>query len=188
MASNLTKQAITASFMKLLNRKPLDKITVRDIVEDCGLNRNTFYYHYRDIYALLQEIFETETKECISRHRPDSSWQAGFTEVVGFALKNKRAVFHVFNSAKRELFEKYLFDVSESFMADIVHKEAEGLEVNAEDLKYITVFYKHAVGGILIEWLLLGMQEPPEYVISRMGEIFEGSIRYTLEKIAKNEK
>ena len=46
-----TKDAIKASFMKQLNRKPLSKITVREIVDDCGINRNTFYYHYTDIHA-----------------------------------------------------------------------------------------------------------------------------------------
>ena len=54
--SQLTKRAITESFMKLINQVPFDKITVKDIVEDCGVNRNTFYYHYSDIYALLDEI------------------------------------------------------------------------------------------------------------------------------------
>ncbi len=60
--SDLTKRAIKTSFLKLLNAKMLDKITVKDIVEDCGINRNTFYYHFEDVYALLQEIFEDETK------------------------------------------------------------------------------------------------------------------------------
>lgn len=45
--ANFTKQAIKASFMKLLSQKPLNKISVRDIVEDCGINRNSFYYHFR---------------------------------------------------------------------------------------------------------------------------------------------
>ena len=54
--ANFTKQAIRTSFMKLLNEKPLGKISVRDIVEDCGINRNSFYYHYQDIPALISEI------------------------------------------------------------------------------------------------------------------------------------
>ena len=54
--ANFTEKAIKASFLKLLNERPLTKITVRDIVEDCGINRNSFYYHYRDIPALLEEL------------------------------------------------------------------------------------------------------------------------------------
>ena len=48
------------SFVKLLNLYPLDKITVKDIVSDCGISRNTFYYHYRDIYDLLDAWFHLE--------------------------------------------------------------------------------------------------------------------------------
>ena len=57
--SELTKRAIQESFKKLLSNQPLDKITVKNITDDCGVNRNTFYYHYSDIYQLLEEIFLT---------------------------------------------------------------------------------------------------------------------------------
>ena len=62
--ANFTEKAIKASFLKLLNERPLTKITVRDIVEDCGINRNSFYYHYRDIPALLEELI-TEQADTI---------------------------------------------------------------------------------------------------------------------------
>ena len=52
-ASELTKKAINQAFLDILAEKPLEKITVRDITERCGINRNTFYYHYQDIPALL---------------------------------------------------------------------------------------------------------------------------------------
>lgn len=49
--SELTKRAIQESFKKLLSNQPLDKITVKNITDDCGVNRNTFYYHYSDILS-----------------------------------------------------------------------------------------------------------------------------------------
>ena len=54
--SSFTKNAIKSSFLKLLEEKPLSQITVKMIVEDCGINRNSFYYHYADIPALMEEI------------------------------------------------------------------------------------------------------------------------------------
>ena len=51
LMAQFTRTAIVNSFIRLLNEKPLDKITVKDIVDDCGVNRNTFYYHFQDIYA-----------------------------------------------------------------------------------------------------------------------------------------
>ena len=52
--SNLTKKALRETMIKALNERPLDKIKVKELVEECGVNRNTFYYHYKDIYELLE--------------------------------------------------------------------------------------------------------------------------------------
>ena len=54
---SFTKRAIIESFLRLVGKKPLEKITVRDIVDDCGINRNTFYYYFQDIYAVLEDVF-----------------------------------------------------------------------------------------------------------------------------------
>ena len=62
--SAFTKRAIKSTFLELLNQKTLDKITVKDIVETCGINRNTFYYYYADIYDLLEQLFTVHT-DCI---------------------------------------------------------------------------------------------------------------------------
>lgn len=64
--SNFTKNAIKASFLKLLNERPLSKITIKDIVTDCGINRNSFYYHYQDIPSLIEEVIKEETDNIIS--------------------------------------------------------------------------------------------------------------------------
>lgn len=58
--SGFTKQAIRNSFIKLLNERPVSQITVKDIVEDCGINRNSFYYHYQDLPSMIQEIILDE--------------------------------------------------------------------------------------------------------------------------------
>ena len=72
---NFTKMAIAKAFLSLLETTPLDKITVRDIVETCGVNRNTFYYHYQDVYALIDEIFTHETNRVLEQTGSFASWQ-----------------------------------------------------------------------------------------------------------------
>lgn len=69
MVKNLTRKAIKGSFIKLLNEYPLSKITIKDIVEDCGVSRNTFYYHYQDIFELLEDIFEEEIAKVIEKNQ-----------------------------------------------------------------------------------------------------------------------
>ena len=58
--SKITKIAMAQALKKLLILKDLDKITINDISNDCGINRQTFYYHFRDIYDLLEWIFSNE--------------------------------------------------------------------------------------------------------------------------------
>lgn len=188
MAKELTRQAIISSFMKLLNDRPLDKISVKDIVADCEINRNTFYYHYQDIYALVEDIFETETRAVIEKNEEHFNWQEGLIQSTQFALQNKRAVYHIYNSVNRRELENYLFQVAGYIMEKIVRHQAEDLEVTDEDILYITTFYKHALVGIIMEWLERGMTDDPEQVIRRMGDIFEGNLRLILEKVNKTGK
>mgnify|MGYP000979354160 FL=1 len=96
-----TKQAIRQAFIELLNERPLDKISVKDIAERSTVNRNTFYYYYADIYALVEEIFQTETQLFMEKLHSYASWEEAFREATAFVSENKRAVHHLFNSGNR---------------------------------------------------------------------------------------
>ena len=76
---NFTKIAIQQSFLRLLRQRPITKITVKDIVEDCGINRNSFYYHFQDLPQLLETVIIESADEIIS-HIPESfSLEEGLT-------------------------------------------------------------------------------------------------------------
>ena len=102
-----TKQVIRQAFIELLNERPLDKISVKDIAERSTVNRNTFYYYYADIYALVEEIFQTETQLFMEKLRSYASWEEAFREATAFVSENKRAVHHLFNSGNRNILEHY---------------------------------------------------------------------------------
>ncbi|MEG1027334.1 MAG: TetR family transcriptional regulator, partial [Oscillospiraceae bacterium] len=89
---NFTKMAIKSSFMKLLNEQPLNKISVRNIVEDCGINRNSFYYHFQDIPSLIEEIVTEEANIIIEKYPTINSINECFNVAFKFALENKKAV------------------------------------------------------------------------------------------------
>ena len=71
--ANFTRRAIKETFLKLLNQRPLNQITVKDIVEDCGINRNSFYYHFEDLPALVEEIVDEQVLALIKNHPTISS-------------------------------------------------------------------------------------------------------------------
>ena len=109
--SNLMKKAIKASFLKLLDERPLTRITVVDIAADCGINRNSFYYHYHDIPSLMEEIIRDETDNFIRAYPDISTLDECVDAVFSFILENRRSISHIYHSVKREVFEQYLMSV-----------------------------------------------------------------------------
>ncbi|QSX06919.1 TetR/AcrR family transcriptional regulator [Sedimentibacter sp. zth1] len=180
--SQFTKIAIISSFVKLLNEYPLDKITIKDIVDDCGVNRSTFYYYFEDIYALLADLFKMEAEKTILAHKDYSSWVDGFIESIEFATKNKKAIYHVYNSLNREHLENYIYNVVDDMMIKVVKSQVTDLNVNELDIKIISDLYKYALVGMTLEWLGKGMKDDPSVIIHRMGYLFDGNIRQTLIK------
>lgn len=186
--ASFTEKAIMDSFIKLLNAKPLDKITVKDIVEDCGINRNTFYYHFDDIPTLVTRILEDETNRALSLHGDVHSWEEGFIAAAQFALSNKRLIYHIYNSVSREIFERYLNDITWDIMYRFVDTIARDIACDEPDKKLIASFYKAALVGMILDWLANGMKYDPEEIIGRLGVMLEGNIRASLKKVEKQQR
>ena len=90
-----TKMAIIAAFEALLEEKPFNKITVKDIVERCQINRNTFYYHYRDIPDLLQHMLEGKVDRLLSGHYIPDCPMACISPIFQYGLEHKRAILSI---------------------------------------------------------------------------------------------
>jgi len=185
--AQLTQQAMRNSLIRLLNERPLDKITVKDIVEDCGVNRNTFYYHYSDIYELLEDVFRSETEDFVANADDPQSWSEALISMEKFARENKRLVYHVFNSMNRETLQDYLFGIADSEITKLVDNMAKGSDVPEKDKHYIIVVSEHAAVGLILDWVKDGMKEDPEDFLSRMGEVLDDMIKSVL-RIASEKK
>lgn len=182
--ARFTKKALAMSFLKLLNKMPLDKITVKDIVNDCGVNRNTFYYYYQDIYAVLEAILNEETAKAAALINSGTTWQDIFIADMGFPLQNKSAIYHIYNSISRQQFDKYLFDIANSLMQKIVTDEAVGTGATEDDIRIVGEFYACAIAGVVLMWVANGMRTEPADDIKRAGQLLAGNIKETLKKSA----
>jgi len=104
--ANFTQKAIRASFIKLLNQKPLSQITIKDIVDDCGVNRNTFYYYFQDLPDLVETITKEEAQRVIQLYPAIDSIEQCLDALIDFALENRKAVLLV-RGERPILDEKY---------------------------------------------------------------------------------
>ena len=156
---NFTRRAIKESFLKLLSQRPLHQITVKDIVEDCGINRNSFYYHFEDLPALLEEILAEQVSVLVEKHPTIDSVQEASDLIVGFVMQNKRAVYHIYNSLSRDVFEKHLMEVCRYIVATYLDGLLRDSAMSEEDRAVILRFHKCACFGGIIDWLNGGMKD-----------------------------
>ncbi len=180
--SQITKKALAASLKKLLSQKPLDKITVIDIVEDCEVNRQTFYYHFQDIYDLVEWMFLTGAAAALNGKKTYDTWQQGFLQVFEYALENKDLVINTYHSMSRDQLERYLYDVTYNLLIGVVEEQASGMAVNENDKKFIADFYKFAFVGLMLDWIRRGMKDDPKKIVEHISTLIQGDIKRALEK------
>lgn len=157
--ANFTRMAIKESFIKLLEERQLSDITVKDIVERCGINRNSFYYHYQDLPSLIEEIIKEEAESIIRSYPSVTTIVECFDAVTEFASRKKKAIMHIYRSINRDVFERNLMMVCEYFVHSYVDTALRDESISAEDKKTIIDYYKCVCFGLTIDWLNNGMTE-----------------------------
>lgn len=157
--ANFTRKAIKEAFIHLLEQRPLSQITVKDIVEECGINRNSFYYHYQDLPALIEEIVKDEAEAIIRAYPTVSSIVECFDAVTAFASRRRTAILHIFRSVNRDVFERHLMMVCEYFVRSYVDTALPPTTIPPVDRKTIVDYYKCVCFGLIIDWLNSGMEE-----------------------------
>ena len=180
LVAQTTKRALEASLKKLLLRKPLNKITINDITEDCGVNRMTFYYHFKDIYDLVDWILVEDATEALEGHQDFETWSDAFRDMLEKVQANRVLVLNVYRSISREQVEQYLYKMLDPLLRMFV--ERENIPVQEEDKQFIIDFYKYALVGMVLEWIRKDMKTDPVLLTQRLNKLLHGGIRRTLLK------
>ena len=121
---NATKHALEASLKKLLLHKPLDKITISDITTDCGISRMTFYYHFKDIYDLVEWVCVEDGKRALQGKKTYDTWQEGMCQIFEAVLENKPFIMNVYRCVSRDRIENYLYKLTFGLIVDVVEESA----------------------------------------------------------------
>ena len=185
--SGFTKQAIQASFLKLLDTYPLRDITVRMITEDCGINRMTFYYHFKDIYDLVEWACIEDATRALAGRKTAGTWQQGFLRIFEEVRDNKVFVMNVYRCVSREQVERYLTPLTDDLLMGVVNEYAAGMTVREEDKAFIARVYAYSFVGVLLDWVRDGMKVEPETIVDRLALVLQGDIaaalgRFRLDK------
>lgn len=180
---SFTSEAIIKSFLKLLNDKPVSRITVKDIVEDCGINRNSFYYHFQDLPAVAEAVLHAEADRIISENAKLDSFEDCLMSAIGMALNNKNAVMHLYQS-DRSLYGQYLDSIAEYAVEKYISTASDGIDIPDEDRIIIIHYYKCLLVGFVLDWMNSGMQYDIRSRVSRVCELFDGSMQEAVRRAA----
>ena len=183
---SFTKQAIKASFLKLLDQRPLSEITVKDIVEDCGVNRNSFYYHFADIPTMVTEIVTERSDAIIAQYGRVDTLEQCLKAVAEFAQENRRAVLHLYRSGRREQVEEYLMRICRHTVERFMESAVGDVPVRQSDREVLVRFFQCECFGQAIAWLNDGMRYDIEAQFGRLCQIMHGMTEGLVRRCAQD--
>ena len=183
---NTTKAALEESLKRLLLKKPLDKITITDITTDCGISRMAFYYHFKDIYDLVEWSCVEDGTKALQGKKTSESWTEGLTQIFEAVLENKPFIMNVYRNVDRERIENYLFKLTYNLIVGVVEEKSKGLNITEEDKKFIADFYKYGFVGIMLELIREGMKENIEDLVRMMDLTLHDTVTTSIHNFQKN--
>ena len=182
MSKNYTKDLIKKEFMKPLEEKTLDNITVTELAQKCQIERKTFYYHYENLEQLIKEIFESELDIVIEEFNENLSWEDSFILAAKFILDNKKAIRHIYYSDYKANVEKYVYSMAGEVISKYVSHISKETRAKDIDINLISYFYQCALSSALIQWIATNMKTDPVVITNRIGKLMDGNILLSLKR------
>ena len=183
MPSQLTKRALEESLKRLLLEKPLSKITIADITNDCGISRMTFYYHFQDIYDLVEWSCAEDAARAIAGNKTADTWQTGLLDTFLSLRENKPFITSIYHDMSREQVERFLVPVVSDLVKDVVDEHAAHRHVHDQDRDFIARFFAHALIGTVLDWIARDMRDDPRHLVQRVATVSDGAIETALDRL-----
>ena len=184
---NRTKYDLEASLKKLLLQKPLDKITISDLTADCGISRMAFYYHFKDIYDLVEWVCLEDAQRALQGKKTYDTWQEGLEQIFEAVLENKPFILNAYRCISREQMERFLYQLTYGLIRGVVDEQSQGTAITEEDKSFIAEFYKYSFVGVMLDWIRQGMTADPWALTEKISAAMRGSIANAIRNFSETE-
>lgn len=185
-----TKKALSESLKRIMKKKPLSKITVSEIIADCGMNRKTFYYHFDDIYALLKWTLEIEAIDIVKNINLVVDYTDAIYFIMDYVEKNEYLLNCAYDSLGRDGLKTFFHEDSNEIvvnLVDMVERENE-LLLDEEYKAFVVDFFVEALSGILIHWIRNREDRHKEKTVKYISETMKGALYGIFNQAGKPEK
>ena len=173
-----TKRELAAALKKLMAVKPINKITVRDLAAECGINRNSFYYHFEDIYALFKWMVEAEAVEIVQQY----DLMMDSHEVVNFVLdyveSNQYLLSNAYNAVGQAGLKRFLYLDFISCLGSLIAQGArkQGVTLDEDYKQFLCAFYAEAIAGTLLDYITHPQARSREKVVSYVERLLRSTL------------
>ena len=188
MPNNSTKLALEASLKHLLLKKPVDKITITDLTTDCGITRMAFYYHFKDIYDLVEWSCYEDAAKALQGKKTYETWQEGLLQIFEAVMENKPFIMNVYNAISREQIENYLFRLTHDLLMNVIKECSKGVNIKPEEQSFLADFYKYSFVGVMLDWIKKGMKENYHEIADDISTTMNGNIKNSIQNFAEKRK
>ena len=173
--SDLTKRALAT----------LKNITIKDLTDDCGLNRQTFYYHFSDIYELMEWIFVDEANRILNLDYIDYDIKTILEKTFNCVQDNEKLILNAYKSTDKSLLDNFLKSWIRPIITHIITKRAEGRNISDEDRDFVIDVCVTVVLGITFQWLENGMEDNLSGKADKLITLLDGNIEMVLDRFTK---
>ncbi|MDO5539372.1 MAG: TetR/AcrR family transcriptional regulator [Eubacteriales bacterium] len=184
---NITKHALEASLKNLMLKKPLDKITISDLTADCGISRMAFYYHFKDIYDLIEWSCIEDASRALQGKKTYDTWQEGLLQIFEVVLENKPFILNAYRCISRDQIENYLFQLTHSLIMGVVEEKSVNTHISVPEKNFIADFYKYSFVGIMLDWIKNGMKDDYQKIVEYMCITLHGNITNSIHNFTKRD-
>ncbi len=176
------RAALAAALKARLRSQPLDKVTVTELVRDCGLTRQAFYYHFPDVRQLAVWVFETEVARQVRTFAAELGWADGLVRLLLYLRENRSSTLGVLNGVGQPGLERFLFRQMRPITEAVVDRDGGG-PADPRDRVLVVDFYTSAVLAVVLRWVADGMEVHPYQVVGDLEIMLHGAVRESVRRL-----
>ena len=169
----------------VLSYLPDDIETIKDITDECGVTRNTFYYHFQDVYDLLSYIFREQADMMLREYAGGEDWKDFFLNILTYLNENRKMIENVYYSIRQEELETYIKKVVGMYALQIIEIQTKDMDVDELAKKTVADFYHNAFVGATLQWIKEGMKTEPELLADLYNSMFQGTVKAAIASVER---
>jgi AcrR family transcriptional regulator len=186
--TNLTKHALADALKELLNTRTLDQLTIQDVADAASVSRKTFYYHFHDIYDLVEWMMVEEWKANIQQGDDPKQWLRNVASTISYTMENRKWVMNIYQSMQHDQLASILSKVTQPQVERSFDTIVAGRPVDAGDRRFVLDIFTYGITALIMSWIGDGMRGDAEFLQDRLMRLFNNSLDLLAERCVSDKE